>query len=418
MRLISIKENTNVRNCCDKLFIIIELLIDSDIKSFKFFLYITVSIIVLTIILLELVNSRNAIVLKEYKKYVRDCKNFINYKRKKIYNKNPYIAICISVYNMENYIYQNLLSILNQSFQDFEIIIFNYNSNCNTEAIIKKIQLEDDRIKLISHSTKIEFYDSKYELILNSNGKFILFIEPNNMYLNGNLFQELFEYNQKNNLDIIEFSVYQQISGKNKIYISDDNFETHDHKFRKDIIKQPELSNILYYFPNTIDYTYIICRTLFNKLIRRELLIRAYVYLNKNYYNKYNIINDDTIINVISYQYANNYSNLNIPGYLNIISKGIKLRNNYNHNLKQIKEMNYIYFMTMFYDYIQNFNKDINFLFNEMKHLKHYFLNLKDYNMTKLIKIQVDLIKQILKNKNISNDFNNYLTNLLVYYQF
>ena len=66
------------------------------------------------------------------------------------------MTICISLLNMENYIYQNLISILNQSFQDFEIIVINDNSADNTEAIIKNIQLDDDRIKLISHSKKIK----------------------------------------------------------------------------------------------------------------------------------------------------------------------------------------------------------------------------------------------------------------------
>ena len=51
---------------------------------------------------------------------------------------------------MENYIEINLLSILNQSFQKFEIIIINDFSNDNTENIIKRIQKEDYRIKLIN----------------------------------------------------------------------------------------------------------------------------------------------------------------------------------------------------------------------------------------------------------------------------
>ena len=51
---------------------------------------------------------------------------------------------------MEKYIESNLLSIINQSFQKFEIIIINDFSKDNTENIIKRIQLEDDRIKIIN----------------------------------------------------------------------------------------------------------------------------------------------------------------------------------------------------------------------------------------------------------------------------
>jgi glycosyltransferase involved in cell wall biosynthesis len=321
---------------------------------------------------------------------------------------------------MENHIYQNLLSILNQSFQDFEIIIFNDNSTDNTESIIKRIQLEDDRIKLISHSYKLGFYHYRFESILNSKGKFVLLMEPNDMYLNGNLFKELYEYNRKNNLDLIEFCVFQQIEDKNKIFISYNDFETHNHNFGKNIIEQPELSNILFYLPDTKEYTNIICRILFNKMIKREILIRSYIYLDNRYYNRYRYINqyNDIIMNVVLYQFAKNFSNINVPGYLNIKRKLITSRSNNKYNKKQIILMNYIYFIKIFYKFIKYFNKDINFLYYEMKHLNYYFLKIKDYNMTNLIEMQVDLIKQILKNENISNDFNDYLRNILLYYHF
>ena len=48
---------------------------------------------------------------------------------------------------------------------------------------------------------------------------YILFMDPDDMYLNANLFNELMQYNEKNNLDIIEFVVYEQNNGGNKIYI-------------------------------------------------------------------------------------------------------------------------------------------------------------------------------------------------------
>ena len=363
MRQIKIKEEINDKDYCDKLFVVLEPLIESEIKSLKNFFYITVSIFFLAITFFEIVYFKKISDLKGFKKYVKDCKNFINYEKEKIYNKHPYIAICISVYNMENHIYQNLLSILNQSFQDFEIIIFNDNSSDNTESIIKRIQLEDDRIKLISHSKKLEFYHYRFESILNSKGRFVLLMESKDMYLNRNLFKELYEYNQKNNLDIIEFLIFQQIVDKNKIFISDNDFETHNHKFGKNIIKQPELSNILYYLPDTKEYTNIICRTLSNKMIKREIIIRAFTYLENRYYNLYRYIttNDDDIMNVILYQFASNYSNINIPGYLNIIRKLIKSRNSNKYNKKKIILMNYIYFFKIFYKFIKYFNKDINF---------------------------------------------------------
>ena len=72
---------------------------------------------------------------------------------------------------MENYIEKVVFSIINQSFQDFEIIIVNDNSNDNTESIIKKLILKDNRIKGINHSKNLGVYASRVDAILKSRGK-------------------------------------------------------------------------------------------------------------------------------------------------------------------------------------------------------------------------------------------------------
>ena len=167
---------------------------------------------------------------------------------------------------MENYIKQNILSILNQSFQDFEIIIINDNSSDKTELIIKEIQIDDDRIKII-------IYRSRIESILNSKGKNILLMDPDDMYLNENLFLELYNYNKINNLDIIEFTVYQQFDGSRKFIYPDNHFQNHFHCFTKKMIYQPELSEILFFIPNTKEYSHTICRNIWNKMVRIEVFL-------------------------------------------------------------------------------------------------------------------------------------------------
>ena len=93
---------------------------------------------------------------------------------------------------MEKYIEQTLLSIINQSFQDFEIIVVNDNSNDNTENILRKLYLEDNRIKIIKNYSNRGVYYSRVEAILNSNGKYIILMDPDDMFLNENLFKELY----------------------------------------------------------------------------------------------------------------------------------------------------------------------------------------------------------------------------------
>jgi glycosyltransferase involved in cell wall biosynthesis len=64
----------------------------------------------------------------------------------------PFFSVIIPLYNKEKYIKKTIESILNQDFQDFEIIIINDGSTDASEEIVKNIN--DPRIKLYSQPNK------------------------------------------------------------------------------------------------------------------------------------------------------------------------------------------------------------------------------------------------------------------------
>ena len=146
-------------------------------------------------------NNRNYLI--KFKSFVHDCYNLRNYNITKINKKKPYLSVCLPVFNMENYIEKALLSIINQKFKDFDIIIVNDNSNDSTEKILEKYQLEDNRIRIINHYKNLGVYCSRVDAALNVIGEYIIFMDPDDMFWNPNLFEELFNYNLKYNLDII-----------------------------------------------------------------------------------------------------------------------------------------------------------------------------------------------------------------------
>ena len=359
----------------------------------------------------------NPKLLKSFKKYINDCKKNKKYIFRKNKNEIPYVSICLSALNMEKYIKQNLLSILNQSLQDFEIIVVNDNSNDDTEKIIKEMQLEDDRIILINHSQNLGVYRSRIETILNAKSKYIMLMDPDDMYLNQNLIRELYNYNKINNLDIIEFSVYHQNDGSRKIIYPDNHFQNHFHNFDKKIIYQPELSEILYYLPRTKQYSHTICRNIWNKIIRVKILLDVHHYIGNDYYNEFVITADDMAMNIILYNFANNYSNIDLPGYLYNIRKISMSNGEGGIHLRMIRSINYLLYFEIFYKYIKDFKKERNFLFNEMKNLNNIFLNIKKYNIKKYIPKAIIFLNKILNDNYLSSNFKNYLQNLLITFQ-
>ena len=386
------------------------------IFDLKYVLCIFVILFLVSIPSFSLFYDENFIDLTPFIKYVTDCKNFIKYNREPIINDHPYISVCISAKNMQDYIEKNLLSILNQSFQNFEIIIVNDGSDDETENIINRIQSTDKRIKLLSHSKNKGVYRSRVEAIYNSKSEYTLIMDPDDMYLNENLFQELYNYNLKYNLDIIEFSVMHQIDGYNSIFYPKLHIANHYHNFSKSIIFQPELSNILYYLPGTKQYSRTICRNIWNKMIRNKLLIQASKYIGNDYYNEYIITTDDMMLNIIVYQFSQNFSNINLPGYLYVRRK-VSMSRGGGENLIKTRAKNYVLYVLLFYKYMHDYNKDINFLFYEMKNIEHNLLLIKEYNMTKFKEILQNLISRIQNENSLSDEFQSYLRNLTLTFE-
>ena len=421
MQIIKIKSNLKNNNQYDSEYI--KLIKNNDLKNkFQNTLYYLKYIFYLLILISTIFIHKyffpniKIISLKSFKKYVNDCKKNIVYNQMKIKNDFPYLSICLSALNMEIYIKQNILSIINQSFQDFEIVIVNDFSQDNTESILKKIQSEDDRIKIINHSKNLGVYYSRIEAILNSKGKYVILMDPDDMFLNKDLFKSLYDYNLNNKLDIIEFTVYQQFEGKRKIFYPNNHFENHYHKFTNKIIKQPALSNLLYYIPGTKNYSHTICRNIWNKMIKRELFSQMHEFIGMEYFNEFVITTDDMLMNIIIYQFARNYSNIELPGYLYNIRRVSMSRGEGGKKLKIVRTINHVFYFKLFYKYIKHFNKDRNYLFYEMKDLNHYILYIKEYNITKYIPIEKKFIKEVISDPYSSKDFKYYLKELLTYF--
>ena len=140
-------------------------------------------------------------------------------------------------------------------------------------------------------------------------------------------------------------------------------------------------------------------------------------HIGNYYFNKFIITADDMFMNIIIYQLANNYTNINLPGYLYNIRKFSMSRGEGGINLKKIRIINHFYYFNIFYEYIKIYHKDRNYLFFEMKNLKHYILFIKDYNLTTYIPKQIKFMEKIREDKYTSYGFKLFLGELLLYFK-
>lgn len=71
-----------------------------------------------------------------------------------IKKNNPTVSVIMPVFNAETYLEQAIISILEQSYTDFEFIIIDDGSSDNSLSIINKIADSDNRVKFISRPNK------------------------------------------------------------------------------------------------------------------------------------------------------------------------------------------------------------------------------------------------------------------------
>ena len=353
---------------------------------------------------INLIYKETKLIIKlSFKHFIRDCFNLKKYNRKSIKVEFPYLSICIPSYNMKSYIKKVVISILNQSFQNFEIIIVNDHSNDTTLFEIKKLQLEDSRIKLINHSKNFGVYNSRVDAIISSKGKYFILIDPDDIFINPNLLQNLYNYNLKYNLDMIEYTVICYIEKSNKIKIIERYF--HFHKFSKTIISQPELDDIYYYLNSKNNISSKIgCRVIWNKIIRRKTLMKSIEYIGKDYYKNFFVTAEDTIINLISFHFAQNYSNINFPGYMYNIREKSMTRGNRTIDKEILFCYNHLLYFSKFYAFIKNFNKKRNILFNELLDLNKRLALLNYLTKNKMQEILI-FYREILNDKYAFSQF-------------
>ena len=93
---------------------------------------------------------------------------------------NPKVSIGIPSYNHEKYISETIESILNQTFQDFEIIITDDGSSDNSLDVIKSIS--DPRIKLFVFDENQGACKAVNNCIKNSRGEYFAYVSSDDVW--------------------------------------------------------------------------------------------------------------------------------------------------------------------------------------------------------------------------------------------
>jgi glycosyltransferase involved in cell wall biosynthesis len=102
----------------------------------------------------------------------------------------PFFSVIIPLYNKENFVLKTIDSILNQSFNNFEIIIV---EDCSTDRSLSIVsRVIDQRIRVVKHSENKGLSAARNTGIKNATCNYIVFIDADDLW-NPNFLEEIFQ---------------------------------------------------------------------------------------------------------------------------------------------------------------------------------------------------------------------------------
>lgn len=92
------------------------------------------------------------------------------------------VSIIVPVFNAERFISDTINSVLNQSYNNWELILVNDCSSDESKNIILSYAKNDKRIKLINNNTNSKAAISRNNGIKNAKGRFICFLDADDLW--------------------------------------------------------------------------------------------------------------------------------------------------------------------------------------------------------------------------------------------
>ena len=314
---------------------------------------------------------------------------FFNYKNENnliMLPKRPKISIFLPIYNKEHYLQRSIGSLQNQTLKNIEIVAVNDASTDNTLKVLKKLSKKDKRIKIINTDRNHGLLYSRAIGILNSTGEYLMNLDPDDKLIDNENLEDLYNKTYNNQVDLIIFLI-------KRICTNETNTK---EKYLTNLENKLQLQKE--------DYR------ITNKLIKRNIILRAYKYYSRNIYsNKWNY-HEDNIWNFLVRKFSKKIEIFN--NYVYLYKRNDESLNMGIGSIIDIK--NRIYRIKLFIKLYKIFN--LNLYYKLYQYLDYIILSSNssllnnDYEIKKgLTNISVTLLNIFKKNRVISKTINNNL---------
>lgn len=174
-------------------------------------------------------------------------------------------TIMVPVYNKIECLKKYFLTIINQNFSDYEVVVVDDCSSDGSYEYLKKIEKMCDKLTVYRNKKNLGIGETRNILVSKSEGKYLLSIDPDD-YIEVSLLREINKYSSLD-LDIIRFQNVIEPVGQKQI-LNEQGKNLYRYSCKPTNIISGEEALLLWCFGerniNTFPWTYAIKKELFN----------------------------------------------------------------------------------------------------------------------------------------------------------
>ena len=253
--------------------------------------------------------------------------------------KNPLVSIVINCYNGEKYLRQSIESILDQSYQNLELIFWDNHSTDQSKNIVESY--DDKRIKYFFSKNHTTLYQARNLALKKCKGDFICFLDADDYFIKNKIAKQLLYFNNQ------------------KVGVIYSNY----YRYYEDINKRKLLTNKLLPSGNLTQYILEESQISFMTVMIRKKSLDS---LESNFDRKYSIIGDYDLLYRLSLNWDFCYIEEPLAVYRihkdnsskNSILFIDELKDWYNKNYKFFRnKKNYIYKKIIFFQALEYLSK-------------------------------------------------------------
>jgi len=209
--------------------------------------------------------------------------------------RNALISVIIPVYNVEDYLEECLDSVINQTYENIEIIAINDGSSDNSLRILESYTLKNNNLTIISQENSGQSV-ARNKGINIANGKYIYFLDSDD-YILSDTFKHTIKTMEENDLDLIRFAAapfVEKIDMKldNNKYDLSNLFEQNKIYRKEGFLKQ----NSLKFLPSPVLY-----------IIKKEVLTDNNIFFKPGIVHEDELFTLEVFLNTNSMMYKSNY---------------------------------------------------------------------------------------------------------------